>query len=136
MQFWLVFLRFLGLKKGQSFEKKRASPFFKFTKIGLVPISFLIKSFLITWTACNSQCSNTGCSDTVLDILSGYYDKYTECIEKTMVNLFSVHAEISFYNNKPGKITEISYQTLHNRNQGGCTGGHGGATASPKIGHV
>ena len=50
----------------------------------------------------------TGCSDTVLDTLSGYYDEYTECIEKIMVNLFSIYAEISFHNNKPGKITEIS----------------------------
>ena len=50
---------------------------------------------------------STGCSDTVLDTLSGYYDKYTECIEKIMVNLFSIYAEISFHNNKQGKITEI-----------------------------
>ena len=55
MQFWLVFLCFLGLKKGLVVWENRASPFFKFSKIGLVPFSFLIKPFLITHTACIHQ---------------------------------------------------------------------------------
>ena len=45
----------------------------------------------------------TGCFKANLDTLTGYYDKYTMCTEKIVVELFSVHMEISFHGNKSEK---------------------------------
>ena len=45
----------------------------------------------------------TGLFKSNLDTLTGDCDKYTVCTEKNMVDLFSVHMEISFHNNKSEK---------------------------------
>ena len=45
----------------------------------------------------------TGCFKANLDTLTGDYDKYTMCIEKIVVDLFSVHMGISFHSNKSEK---------------------------------
>ena len=45
----------------------------------------------------------TGLFKSNLYTLIGNYDKYTVCTEKIMVDLFSVHMEISFHNNKSEK---------------------------------
>ena len=46
---------------------------------------------------------NTGWFKANLDTLTGDYDKYTMCIEKIVVDLFSVHMDISFHSNKSEK---------------------------------
>ena len=46
----------------------------------------------------------TGWFKSVIDTLPGYYDKYTVCTKKIIVNFFSIYRDILFYNNKLGKI--------------------------------
>ena len=53
----------------------------------------------------NSNFLFTGWFKANLDTLTGDYDNYTMCIEKIVVDLFSVHMEISFYSNKSEKNT-------------------------------
>ena len=40
----------------------------------------------------------------VIVTLPGYYNKYTVCSKKIMVDFFSIYRDILFYNNKLGKI--------------------------------
>ena len=47
----------------------------------------------------------TGWFKANLDTLTGDYDKYTMRFEKIVVELFSVHMDISFHSNKSEKIT-------------------------------
>ena len=49
------------------------------------------------------HCWNTGWFKANLDTLTGDYDKYTMCFEKIVVELFSVHMDISFHSNKSEK---------------------------------
>ena len=46
----------------------------------------------------------TGCFKANLYTLTGDCDKYTMCTEKIVVELFSVHLEISFVNSKFEKL--------------------------------
>ena len=50
----------------------------------------------------------TGCFNSVIDTLTGYYGKNSMCKNSIMEDLFSVYADISFHGNKSEKITEIS----------------------------
>ena len=50
-------------------------------------------------TISDIHCS-TGLPNSVLYTLWGSYDKYTVFTEKIVVDLFSLHRDISFYNNK------------------------------------
>ena len=48
---------------------------------------------------------NTGWFKANLYTLTAYYDKYTMCFKKIVVELFSEHMDISFYSNKSEQIT-------------------------------
>ena len=52
-----------------------------------------------------AEISLTGCFKANIYTLTGDCDKYTKCTEKIVVDLLSVHPEISFDNNKSEKIT-------------------------------
>ena len=47
--------------------------------------------------------AHTGSSISILYILIGEYDKNNACMKKIVVDIFSVHPEISFYNKKSEK---------------------------------
>ena len=55
----------------------------------------------------------TGLPNSVLDTLWGYYDKYTVFTKKIVVDLFSVHRDISFYNNKLEKNDSLYSKNLN-----------------------
>ena len=58
----------------------------------------------------------TGWFKANLYTLTNNYGKLSASTEKIMVDLFSVYPDISFDNNNSDKITWISYQPHHNRN--------------------
>ena len=70
-------------------------------------ISILIWIFSITLYTVGEDNTDslTGWFNSVFDTLLGYYNKYTIHTEKSVVDFFSVHRDISFHNNKLEKIT-------------------------------
>ena len=59
---------------------------------------------------------HTGWSISILYTLIGLYDKNNACTKKIWADLCSGHPEISFFNKKSEKITEISFHNRNNRN--------------------
>ena len=56
-----------------------------------------------SWLTGPPKFSTTGWSISILHILTGWYDKNNACMKKIVVDLFSVHPEISFHNKKSEK---------------------------------